>query len=377
MFSKMLKSLYKNLLYVFYLIIIIGVVLEILLRIFNPLPPRIVANKINLPKNQVYNLPNKNFTKIKHDGIHRKNSFGFRGEEWDGQKVKDKITILTVGGSTTECYFIDDNRTWANLLGKKLSQKYPNIINNAGLNGHSSVGHVVLLENYFPKIKPDYALILLGINDIANTENGGNKFDDNLNESQGFRHYVQKIEDYSRLINLLHSLYRSYEAYKFGLNDKNEWVLDKKYKPLLTSSLDTDKILNIHAKAQEIYKSRLIKILDLCKKNGTEPIFITQPLLFGYGKDSITNIDLGQYPIYAINGEMYWKKLQIYNQSLKIVAADNQVSVIDLAKELPKNSLYFYDDMHFSDKGCEKVSEILSNRFSEILRLKSKKALNN
>jgi hypothetical protein len=49
------------------------------------------------------------------------------------------------------------------------------------------------------------------------------------------------------------------------------------------------------------------------------------------------------------------------------VASDNGILLIDLAWEMPKSSLYFYDLVHFTNKGCEEVSSIISKALSPVL----------
>jgi hypothetical protein len=44
---------------------------------------------------------------------------------------------------------------------------------------------------------------------------------------------------------------------------------------------------------------------------------------------------------------------------MKETASDNRCPVIDLARELPKNSKYFYDYVHFTNEGAEVVAEIV------------------
>lgn len=355
----MIKKTASFLLYLVYLVLIVGVILEILLRIFNPLPQRLVGDQIVLPKNQKYFLPNKHFTKISHNATHTKNGLGFRGEDWTPEKVSGKITILTIGGSTTECFQLDDKKAWPYLLEKQLAAKHPVWLNNAGLNGHSTVGHLSLTKTYLPQIKPDYALVLAGINDVALVENGGSRFDAMYSE-KSFKYYFFKVVEKSRFLNLLHSLYRSYQAYKTGLDDKVELKLDASSEPVKSASVNEAGLLDKHGKGQAQYISRLKELVSVCRENGTKPVLITQPLLFGPVVDPLTKINLAEYPVSGANGEIYWKKLELYNHSMREVAKAEGVQLIDLANELPKSSELFYDDMHFSDKGCAEVSRIIA-----------------
>ncbi len=73
-----------------------------------------------------------------------------------------------MGGSTTECFYLSDDKTWQFNLEQKLKLKFKNIwINNAGLDGHSTFGHQILLDDYLIKIKPKIILFLVGVNDVG------------------------------------------------------------------------------------------------------------------------------------------------------------------------------------------------------------------
>ena len=139
---------------------------EILLRIYNPFEFRVKGNQINLPVYFNYNIVIKDQTVLDNLVVHTKNSLGFRGEEAP-KTFEDYLTIIAVGGSTTECFLIADGQDWPAILGEKLKKSFNLIwINNAGLDGHSTFGHNVLMQDYIVKIKPKVVLFLVGINDL-------------------------------------------------------------------------------------------------------------------------------------------------------------------------------------------------------------------
>lgn len=356
----MLKNILSKFIYMLYLFVIVAIVLEIFLRFYSPIPVRLRGNDIVLPKNQKYSLPNSNFTKISKNALHTKNSIGFRGEEWDANSKR--VKMLFVGGSTTECFYTDDQKHWPFLVSKKLGAGY--LVNNAGLNGHSTFGHISLLNGFLAQLKPNYAFFLIGINDSANTDNGANSFDTKLTK-RNLQYYVLQIEEYSRLVNLMHSFYRSYQAYKLGVKDGVEWKLmpQKEARPL--ENLAFAEVIENHTQAQENYKNRILEIIEICKKSNVKPIFITQPLLFGKGIDPSTGVDLQHYQVYLFDGGQYYNKLELYNNTLRNICLTKGVNIIDLANLLPKDSRYYVDDMHFSDEGCEKVSEIVIQNFKK------------
>jgi lysophospholipase L1-like esterase len=41
------------------------------------------------------------------------------------------------------------------------------------------------------------------------------------------------------------------------------------------------------------------------------------------------------------------------------IAAEHRVALIDLAREMPKRTEYYYDTYHFTNAGCQKVAEIV------------------
>lgn len=353
----MLKKLLSYALYCVYLLLIVGLGLELFLRFYSPIEVRISSGKVVLPKNQKYLLPNKSFDKLSKNAVHTKNSWGFRGEEWNPES--DRLKILFVGGSTTECYYSDDKNTWTSLYAGHLGKDF--LVNNAGLNGHSTFGHITLLSEYIRDLKPDYVFFLAGINDVAVSENGSNAFDTKLSGGN-LEGFIIRLEEKSRLLNLLHSFYRSYQARKMDLADNLQWNLKDKESKYRYSEEEKQGIFRKHEEAQVAYTGRLKKLITICRSVNSTPVFITQPLLFGTGVDPSTEVDLGRFPIYGLTGEEYAQKLNYYNETMKKTGAENGVAVVDLARYLPHDSRYYTDDMHFSDAGAVKIAQILHDK---------------
>ncbi len=99
-------------------------VLEVLLRVYNPLEMRFRPDRIVLPvhKRYIFDNAEKFPTKLPKTTIHTKNSLGFRGAAPPAD-FRDDLTLITIGGSTTECFYLSDGRTWPDLLGQKLSRR--------------------------------------------------------------------------------------------------------------------------------------------------------------------------------------------------------------------------------------------------------------
>ena len=119
------------------------------------------------------------------------------------------------------------------------------------------------------------------------------------------------------------------------------------------------------------FKKRLLSLIEICRKNNIQPIFLTQTLLTGPVIDSLTGVDLSTVEItHKQNGILMWRILELYNQTTKNTGREMNCMVIDLANKLPKNSLYFYDVSHYTNEGSEAVSAILFKELSIYLENK-------
>ena len=99
-----------------------------------------------------------------------------------------------------------------------------------------------------------------------------------------------------------------------------------------------------------------------------EPVLLTQPVLYGNRVDEVTGVDLRTVKVTPeMNGEVAWKVLELYNDVTREVGKQKGVLLIDLAHELPQNSRYYYDLMHYTRAGCEQVAQIIYTRLSPFL----------
>jgi lysophospholipase L1-like esterase len=361
------KSGIRRLAYVAYLFVAVFVLLEIGLRIYNPFHFRLKGDKIVLPVSQKIITTNKINPKLDPLIVDTRNSLGLRGPEppadWN-----DHLTVITIGGSTTECRFLNDNKTWSYLLGEELSDSFSHCwLNNAGLDGHSTYGHIVLLNDYIKKLRPRVIIFLTGINDV---ETEDPTFHDKLNirgAYPDFRHY---IFGNSEVLNLCLNLARGWRAQKFNNTTNTLMVLDSGRRLILSDAV-VEKRLAAQAPFIAAYKSRVEQLADTCLAWGILPVFVTQPNQFGPGKDPLTGTDLALFPCDLnddqLNGGLMWEILERYNDVVRGLSAEKGISVIDLARLMPKNSLYYYDMSHFTNRGAKEVAAIIGEKLEPVL----------
>jgi hypothetical protein len=358
----------RRLAYAVYLFVLVLVLLEIGLRIYNPFHFRLKGDKILLPVNQREIITNRINPKLDSLIVNTRNSLGFRGPEPPGG-WESRLTVIAIGGSTTECHFLNDDKTWPFLLGEMLADSFPGCwLNNAGLDGHSTYGHIILLNDYVKKLRPSVVLFLTGINDV---ETAGPLFHDKLSTQNAYSDFRHFIVNNSEVLSLALNIARGWRAQRFNNTTSSMLVLDSNRRLVLPDTVMQQRLAR-QAPYLAGYRQRLAGLADTCLSRHILPVFITQPNLFGIGRDPVTGVDLEAYPAdstdTAINGKLIWEMLEEYNDVVRGLGSEKGVPVIDLARLMPKNSLYFYDMSHFTNAGAEKVAVLLAAELSPVLR---------
>lgn len=339
--------------------------LEILLQVYNPIPFRIKSDRIVLKANQKIVLSNAKVSGLASVIVHQKNSLGFRGED-PPTDLDNYFSIFSVGGSTTECFYNTQGSDWPNILGNHLKKDFNNVwLNNAGLDGLSTFGELILMNDYVVKLKPKVVYFLVGVNDIEREDL--RSYDQNILESEqfSFKNFLKKSE----ILQLAVNLERAWDAQRRGLISikMNPRPLDQS--ETLEISVDQQQsVLNEQReKYLDDYKARLNALIKLCKDNDIEPVLITQPTLLGDAADPETGVLLANVKYKKFNGSLFWRVLELYNEVTRQTGEQAGIKVIDLAREMPKNSIYYFDPVHYTDAGSAKVADIVFNDSRDFL----------
>ncbi len=375
--SSFARKGFKNLLALGAGCLVAFFLLELGLRLFNPIPFRVKGQKIFLRANQSEVYHNSVTEKLDSVIVHTKNRLGFRGNN-PPDSLHRFLSLIAVGGSTTECYFSTDGKDWPSLVFQELKATFqPFWGNNAGLDGQSTFGHNVLLNDHLLQLKPKVLLFYVGINDIGYQE--PNAFDRNTWQDHNPTLKTWLIH-HSEVFNTLYNLMRAYRAKKYNLSHNLELDLKSEKHLKLTPDQIARKVEKYRrASYLEGYRHRLQSLIDTCRHYGILPVFMTQPVLYGEGVDSVTGVDLSTLKIWSdANGAVVDSILGLYNQTTRQVCRENHCPLIDIAAQFPKNSRYYYDYYHYSNEGNRLLKKlvlrelkcILQDSFPEYLRHK-------
>lgn len=283
-------------------------------------------------------------------GTHSTNRWGMRGDEppaaWNEYE-----TIITLGGSTTQCFFLDDRKTWPYLLQEKLKEQNLKVwVGNAGFIGQSTRAHLIFIKEVVPKIKPTAVILLTGINDLGLSISK----DRPLYDKPYWKFFFFK----SRLIQILF-VWKSV-LFNQVIVVKEEGNGPYQPLPLTGETVKLPEDLRAAVPLLEEYRKNLSEIIRLGRRQNVRIILLTQPMLWE-DNDYWRNIQGRFYWIKKTKGVLsaadHWRLLDLYNQELLDVCQEEEVECFDLASVIPRSSLYFYDSAHFTEKGAELVAE--------------------
>ena len=367
-----LKNFGKNLILIFIGLFVALSICEVSLRFYNPLGFRIKGDNIILPVNKTEILHHDNPTKIDALVVHHNNSLGFKGPE-PPRDFANWLTVVTVGGSTTECLEISEDKTWSHVLGVDLQRDFNKLwLDNAGFCGQSTYGHYILMHNFIDKLQPKVAIFLIGINEVG--VSAPREFDTRMGTKISFRSldkFLGALAYRSEVASMALNLYRYYfpkSVQAIGERDMGE--LDLTTLPTLElTAAQKAALLKTHAeKYVPAYEARLRRLLTITEDHHILPVLLTQPVVYGKAIDDVTGLDLGKIVVAnGMNGEVGWQVLELYNAVTRRVGAEEHLLVIDEAREMPKSSRYYYDLMHFSNAGAEVFADIAARRLSPYL----------
>lgn len=310
-------------------------------------------DRLNIIRDRTIRYETRDLYESQAAATYTRDKYGLRGDFEDPAE----ISILTVGGSTTDQRYISDELTWQNVLQKEFRSAGKNVVvANAGVDGQSSFGHIRNFDWWFPHIpglKPKFVLFYLGINDFH--KDTGHGADALVKEKAG-RSLLQLLREKSAIYRAGMTLYGIYLAEvreKVGHRAvdfrKEEWVSEPR---LATYDALMDKRLKEYEERLELLVRKTIQIRAV-------PIFVTQParkyrLNHGAIEGAAT---LAGYDGALINGVDFYQMMRRLDRVTCAVAERHGYRCVDLSQELlPElEDRDFYDFGHMTPRGAKKV----------------------
>ena len=264
-------------------------------------------------------------------GEFRTNSRGIRGPEFSDT---DRYRILCVGGSTTECLYLDDVKSWPHVLGERLGREGPGVwVGNVGMSGTLAVTHAVLLEHLPEATMVDCWIVLCGINDYGQ-QLGGQYQNSAANAwSQAFRYRRPGLAaSWRRPLQRNLYTFASMERLRKAVEAtaRGDSVV---YQDVFVHWVDD--LRNARSRAEKVevpsppeswlseYESHLSRIIELSRARKVRLVFLTQPVFWSEEKlpAELSTLILGgrlSDATYAMVSSLS-RGLELYNRRMRDV----------------------------------------------------------
>jgi lysophospholipase L1-like esterase len=293
------------------------------------------------------------------------NNFGFRSPYLSQPKPSDEFRIFVVGGSTTECFFLDDTNTVTHFLeshlNKAATENKKVTVYNAGKSGDHSYDHIAMISQRIIHLEPDMIIVFCGINDLTaaiyETDYTHLPRESSLTFSiiDLTKHLLTEFQLPRRLYFLYQSVFkkRSSDDVLMAINYHSNFgqVIEmRKSHPVSDTPPRTD---------PEPYRNNLLTIIGIAQAHDVKLMFMTQATTWNSQIDPATS-DV-HWMTFRNNVTFSMADMDValesYNDVMRELAQSHNIPIFDLARRIPKSLEYFYDDCHFNVNGSRETGK--------------------
>lgn len=309
------------------------------------LPRHIMLREHRINSERFYNLEKKKYR------LSTDNNGFILGT--DNENIKDSVDILFLGGSTTECMFMDETNRFPYLVQEKLAEALGKEIStlNGGVSGNNIMHSTLILLTKGIPIHPKIIVLMHNINDLAGLIVTGSYYKQpgnrSLIQSPSTNNIRLRIRYLLNAIipNIYLKLRNKFSNAMFFSNGKWEKVKKSEFANYELIESEFRKAICSFINIAKAHNIKVILMTQFNRMNMSEKKLIKQQTKTRYEKDKLLSM-INIYP-----------KL---NETIKQIARENEVGIIDLAKQVPGNKQYIYDLVHLNAEGSILVSDIIT-----------------
>ena len=279
-------------------------------------------------------------------------------------------TIVFLGGSTTECIYVDEELRFPYLAGRRLQEATGLTINscNGGVSGNVTLHSVNILLNKVVPLRPRVVVMMHNINDLVTLLYMGTYWSDHFSRSlitvgpdpDLQRSFGQKLRcmGYDVCDAFVPNLTRRIQG--LAVRAGGGW---DEWSQVRGRRIDYD----ADALAGQFERS-LRAFIALCRVYDIQPVLMTMPSRLTDKGDAIVLDGVAQV-FGTRDGYAGFKAgFDRFNQTIRDVGRSQNVPVIDLAAQIPQDRLHMYDAVHFNDHGSTVAAEIIAKELAPLLK---------
>lgn len=279
--------------------------------------------------------------------------------------------VLCIGGSTTECVYLDDAETWPVLTGTLLQETLPEQtiwVGNVGISGFHTREHLAFARKSPLMDGIDVLVVQPGINDLwrflageethtnfARFEEGANAPEAAISDSSP---KYRPLWTRSRVIQLFHTLRADAPPV-----ETQEGIGGAEYRirrERRANATLTDKLPDL-AEGLAGYRARITALIEAAQARNSKVLFTTQPVLWreDLPPEAANLCWFGWLPDdrYLTLGALR-KAMDAYNTALLETCEAADVPCVDLSG-MNGEPRWFYDDCHFTEAGSQEVARLV------------------
>ena len=290
------------------------------------------------------------------DGLERK-PYPFRVDA-DGyimpSQVHEKpdLTVVFLGGSTTECMYMQEEERFPYLVGRFLEKSLGLKVNtlNGGAAGNNTLHCVLALQGKVLPRRPQAVVLMECVNDVNYQVFVGDYWAPHASRGIVFDKEYGPVKTF-----LIEHIMGRKAHEKIG---SDEFAAQRGQK----RTLDTAAMASAYRKNLELF-------VFLCRQHGITPVLMTQFNRFTEAPEAnllkqmqATRDDWG------VDFAAYRAAYMALQDATRAVAAEQKVALIDLDRLVPKDKALMYDVVHVNPVGSALVAEIIARELPGILK---------
>jgi lysophospholipase L1-like esterase len=278
------------------------------------------------------------------------------------------LSVVFLGGSTTECMYVAPHNRFPHLTATKLEQALGLKVNgiNAALSGNNSMHSLLLLLGKVVPLRPDFVVLMHGINDIGTLSSNGTYWikdgalrlvaEEKISAGDAGKVLVRSLIPYTS------------EQLQHGVKAVRELLRTRPAQAPASAGTSN------RTEMARDFESSLRSFVRVATAWGITPVLMTQVYVEPTSETERSGafVDREQLAGGAPRAGDQPSLLDDFNAVTREVARSEAVPLVDLARARAWRFGDVYDGVHFTDQGSKQVAEIVAAALAEQVGLRKK-----
>ena len=281
------------------------------------------------------------------------------------------LSVVFLGGSTTECMYVTPDNRFPHLTATNLEQALGLKVNgiNAAISGNNSMHSLLVLLGKVVPLRPDFVILMHGINDIGTLRNNGTYWikDGSL---RLFEEEKTSVGDTGKMLVRTLIPYTA-EQLQHGTKAVRALVRNR---PARVQAPQSAGASDRRAEMVRDFESSLRSFVRVATAWGITPVLMTQVYVEPPSEAERSGAFVNREQLAEGSPQSGGPPnlLDDFNAITREVARSEATPLIDLARVRTWRYGDVYDGVHFTDEGSKQVAEIVATALKEQIERKKK-----